>query len=150
MSWINRVMGKQPDTDARPSFKVTSEEIMRDMGALANIEGVPTTEFANDKNDLSAMVQCADAEERNYWGQASGGRICAAPFYFERAAILLKKNKDHLGEIAVCERWVAIAEDYKDQAYVLAGMAALVHKGPRSIAIYERLRKAGRKTPPHP
>lgn len=146
MSWIDRVLGKKPDSNTRPIFQITGEEIMRDMGALANIEGVPTTEFAGDKNDLGTMMQCVDAEERNYWGQPSGGRISAAPFYFERAAILLKKQKDHAGEIRTCERWVAIAEDYKSQAHVIAGLAALVHKGPRSIAIYERLKKAKAKT----
>ena len=148
MSWIKRLLGKQPDSPARPIYKVTSEEIMRDMGALANIGGVPTTEFAGDKDNLDAMTQCVDAEERNYWGQPSGGRLCAAPFYFERVAILLKKQKDFAGEIRACERWVAIIEDYKSQAHVIAGMAALVHKGPRSIAICERLKKAKARSAP--
>ena len=151
MSWIKQVLdGSTQQGATKPDFEITSEEIMRDMGALAHISGVPTTEFAGDKNDLSAMVQCVAAEERNYWGQAAGSRICAAPFYFERAAILFKKNKNALSEISMCERWVAIAEDYKAQACVQAGLFALVHKGPRSAAIYERLRKAKEKLPPQP
>lgn len=146
MSWIKQVLdGSTQQGATKPDFEIASEEIMRDMGALANISGVPTTEFASDKDNLSAMVQCAAAEERNYWGQAPGSRLCAAPFYFERAAVLFKKNKNLLGEISACERWVAIAEDYKGQASVKSGLFARVHDGPRSLAIYKRLRKAKAK-----
>lgn len=88
------------------------------------------------------MLRRCEIEEASYWRQPKGERACAAPYFFERAAILLRKSKDFAGEIAICERWKAIADDYKKQPLVRAKQAALVHKGPRSAAILARLSKA--------
>lgn len=122
---------------------LTSEDLMRQTGILAQAGGKPTPELAeSSKNDIDAMRLCCDAEELNYWSQVEGARICAAPFYFERVAILNRKNKDYTSEISVIDRWKAIIGDYKSQPMVRAGRAALVHKGPRSIAIAARLPKA--------
>ncbi|MFJ7883548.1 hypothetical protein ACIQYF_08560 [Pseudomonas sp. NPDC096917] len=122
---------------------LTSENLMRQMEILAQLDGKPTYELAEfGKNNIDVMRLCCDAEELNYWSQVKGARICAAPFYFERVAILNRKKKDYTSEIRVIERWKAIIGDYKSQPMVRGGRAALVHKGPRSIAIAARLPKA--------
>lgn len=124
-------------------MELTSEDLMRQMGILAQVGGKPTFELADSgKNDIEVMRLCCDSEESNYWQQAEGTRISAAPFYFERLAILSRKEKDYAQEIHTIERWKAIISDYKSQSMVKAGRAALVHKGPRSIAITARLPKA--------
>ena len=121
---------------------MSSKDLMRKSNALAVVDGRPTHELADQKYDIDAMLQCCDAEDINYWGQQEGARLCAAPFYFERAAILLRRNKDYLGEIAICMRWKAITDDYKGQSIVKAKHAVLTHKGPHSIAILSRPAKA--------
>jgi hypothetical protein len=127
----------------RTVMDLTSEDLMRQMGILAQVGGKPTYELPeSSKNNIDVMRLCCDAEESNYWSQVEGARICAAPFYFERVAILNRKNKDYTSEISVIDRWKAIIGDYKSQPMVRAGRAALVHMGPRSIAIAARLSKA--------
>lgn len=107
------------------------------------VNGIPAHELAETcKDDLEVMLACCLAEESSYWRQPEGERLCAAPFCFERAAILLRKAKEFSEEVSVCERWKAIANDYKRQPMVKARQAALVHKGPRSEAILARLTKA--------
>ncbi|WP_181295179.1 hypothetical protein [Pseudomonas sp. Q2-TVG4-2] len=108
-----------------------------------DVNGIPTYELAETgKHDLATMLACCAAEADSYWRQPEGERLCAAPYYFERAAILLRKSKDYSGEVAVCERWKAIANDYKRQPIVKARQAALAHEGPRAEAILARLKKA--------
>jgi hypothetical protein len=121
----------------------TSEDWLRQEGRLAEVDGQPTYVFATlAKNDLSVMLRCCEAEAEVYWRQAPGDRISAAPFFFERAAILLRKQRRYADEVAVCEQWQSIAKDYQTQPAVHAGRMALVHLGPRSVKILERLEKA--------
>lgn len=109
----------------------------------AIFEGVPTYEIADTScNDLEAMMACCNAEEESYWSQRQGERLCAAPFYFERAAILSRKAQAYEAEIEICRRWKEIARDYASQPMVKAGHAAKVHLGPRSKAIKARYVKA--------
>ncbi|MDH0157369.1 hypothetical protein [Stutzerimonas stutzeri] len=109
----------------------------------AEVGGVATYEHAADgKDDLETMLRCCDAEEASYWEQCEGERFCAAPYFFQRVAILQRKAKNYAGEISACERWKAIANDYRRQPMVKARQAVLVHKGPRSEAILARLPKA--------
>jgi hypothetical protein len=110
-----------------PNTTISAEQLLRTAGALAEVDGRPTYELADKKNDLKIMLKCCKAEERNYWQQPPGERLCAAPFYFQRAAILFRKQKDFEAEIAVCLRWVEMAEDYKEQPMVASGNAAQVH-----------------------
>lgn len=113
------------------------------LGIQAKVGDTPTHELASSsRHDLQVMLECCEAEEANYWKQPAGQRACAAPFYFERVAILSRKAKDYSTEVAVCERWKAIADDYAGQSIVRDGMAALVHQGPRSVAILGRMDKA--------
>lgn len=121
----------------------TSENMLREQGRLAEVDGQPTYSFAESaKNDLAVMLRCCEAETANYWRQPKGHRLSAAPFYFERAAILLRKQRRYAEELAVCEAWRSIIEDYQSQPSVQAGRMALAHKGPRSIKILERMDKA--------
>ncbi|MEE4463792.1 hypothetical protein V2S84_17080 [Azotobacter chroococcum] len=125
------------------ALTISSEDIMRGMGAWACVDEKPTFAFATThKHDLEMMLRCCDAEESTYWSQPQGRRLCAAPSYFERVAILSRKAKDYAGEVTICERWERIINDYIAQPMVIDGRAALVHKGPRSIAILARLPKA--------
>lgn len=121
----------------------SSLDYRRERRMKPEVNGTPTYELAETgKHDLAAMLACCAAEADSYWRQPEGERLCAAPYYFERAAILLRKAKDYSGEIDICERWKAIANDYKRQPMVKARLAALAHKGPRAEAILERLKKA--------
>ncbi|WP_212809015.1 hypothetical protein [Pseudomonas sp. Seg1] len=114
-----------------------------DLGLQAKVAGVATYDLAQSgKDDPEIMQACCDAEANNYWSQAEGNRVCAAPFYFERLAILHRKSRNYVGEIAICEQWQTITDDYKSQPIVKRRSAALVHKGPRSVAILARLKKA--------
>jgi len=110
-------------------FSVGSADLMRRNNALAEVDGIPTHELADQKYDIEVMLQCCDAEEENYWRQPGGRRLCAAPYYFMRAAILHRKLKEYAEEIAICKRWKAIAANYASQAIVKSGRAAQNHKG---------------------
>lgn len=117
--------------------------IIDDSFLSAEVEGIPTYELAEPgKNDLKTMQACCEAESKNYWRQPEGSRLCAAPFYFERLAILCRRAKDYSGEVSICEQWKTIISDYKSQLIVLDGRAAQVHEGGRSEAIISRLKKA--------
>lgn len=116
---------------------------VRGKSGLAAVEGKPTFAYATThKHDIQMMFRCCEAEESTYWSQPNGHRLCAAPYYFERAAVLSRKAKDYAGEVTICERWERIINDYMAQPMVTEGRAALVHKGPRSVAILARLPKA--------
>lgn len=88
------------------------------------------------------MRECCEAEVANYWRQPENERMCAAPYYFTRLAILNRKVKNYAAEIEACESWKAIINDYKRQPMVKARRAALAHKGSDSIAMLARLPKA--------
>ncbi|MCG6574862.1 hypothetical protein EGM97_09095 [Pseudomonas sp. AF32] len=109
----------------------------------AKVGETPTHDLAESgKNDPEIMRACCEAEAAHYWKQPEGDRICAAPYYFARLAILHRKAKDYTAEIAICEQWKAIIDDYKSQPMVIAERAAQAHRGPRSEAIVTRLKKA--------
>lgn len=96
----------------------------------------------SDKHNLELMEECCEAGSAIYWSQVEGERLCAAPYYFERVAILRRKNKDFSGEIDICNQWKAIISDYRKQPMVISGRAARVHLSPRSLALLARYPKA--------
>ena len=107
------------------------------------VDGKNTFDLAKDsKDDLDLMRRCAEAESEFYWSQPSGERLCAAPFYFLRVAILSKKAGDIAAEVEICEQWKAITKDYKSQPMVKSKEAALTHKGGASESILARLPRA--------
>ncbi|MCL2790983.1 MAG: hypothetical protein FWD79_10120 [Desulfobulbus sp.] len=66
----------------------------------ATVDDSPTYEFPEShKHDLPMMLRCCEAELRN---MASTG-AAAAPFYFARAAILAKKEKNYELEVKICQ-----------------------------------------------
>jgi len=123
-------------------WTLKAEDILRQSSALAEVDGKPTSSFAAQKNDLETMLSCCDAEESTYWRQAPGSRISAAPFFFERAAIILSKRKQYADVVTICNRWVAIADDYRNQPMVFNGSAAQCHLGPRARAIEKQRARA--------
>lgn len=102
------------------------------------------------KDNLKAMLRGVQAQESAYWAQPAGSRNSAAPYCFERAAILLRKQGEYDREIEVCKRWISIMDDYQNQPMVKAGRASLTHNGPTSLAIVARLSTAEElaKSPP--
>ena len=123
-------------------WEKSSESLLRDLGALAQVGSVPTYELIHQKHNLEVMLQCCCAEESTYWSQPKGSRICAAPFFFERAAILLGKQKAYAEQIQICDRWESIVADFQGQPMVQAGKVALTHLGPSAASISTRRLKA--------
>lgn len=117
----------------------TSGDLLVSGGLQAMVDGVPTYHLSNQKDNLDVMAKCAVAEIENYWNQTEGARLCAAPFFFERAAILYRKAKQHTDEVRICEAWVGIVDDYSQQD---ANKYAQVHLGAKSQAILKRMPKA--------
>lgn len=150
-TWQDRAaaVGALVDPNDKKSFTNSSFESteasalsgmsLMDQGLQANVNGPPTYELADQKHNLDIMGACAEAEVSNYWQQPQGERLSAAPFFFERAAILYRKNKQYEKEIEICKAWIAIMNDYTNQDME---RYAKVHLGPRSKAIYHRLPKA--------
>lgn len=127
------------DNQTKQSTTTTSEGLVTQAELQALVNGKPTYHYANQKHDLDVMLACVNAEIENYWKQPSGQRLCAAPFYFERAAILYRKAKLYADEIRICETWISIIKDYSNQGNDLA---AKVNLGPSSQGILKRLPKA--------
>lgn len=139
MSLFDRIRSKFANQRPAPA----QVRVVDLLGVSATVGGVPTYELADTgKHDLATMLACCDAEESNYWKQPAGERMCAAPYCFERVAMLCRKAKDYQGEIAICKRWKAIAKDYGAQPSVRNGWGAQVHKGAREIALVNRAKKA--------
>lgn len=139
MSLLDRLFKK-----ANPSFKKengearTSGELISEITDGANlVGGKQTWESAEThKDDVEYMKRCCDAELKT---MAAAGSV-AAPFYFERVAILSRKQKNYRQEVECCERYILAVEEF----YRVAGHEehADVRKGPRYKAILERLSKA--------
>ncbi len=66
--------------------------------------------------------------------------LVAAPYYFERVAILSRKEKGYRQEIHYCEAHIRLVESF--YAYHGTEGKADVRKGPRFQAIVARLPKA--------
>ncbi|MFZ3184746.1 MAG: hypothetical protein WA173_11465 [Pseudomonas sp.] len=139
MSLLDRLFKK-----ATPSFRKengetkTSGELIAEVTNGANlVDGKQTWEHAEiHKDDLEYMKRCCDAELE---AMAAAGTV-AAPFYFERVAILSRKQKNFRQEVEYCERYIQAVKEF----YHMRGHEghADVRKGPRYKAIVERLSKA--------
>lgn len=104
-----RMDGKTVDaTPTRPKTKV--EALPPHRSEAPHVDSTNTYEFAeNHKHDLEMMVKCSNAELQAY---KETGQI-PAPFYFERVAILARKQKKHALEVKVCEQYIRIIEKLK-------------------------------------
>jgi len=67
--------------------------------------------------------------------------LVAAPYYFERVAILYRKQKKYALEINICEKYIGIVNSYYRKIKDLTTVAD-IRKGPRYQAIVKRLPKA--------
>lgn len=96
-----------------------------------------------DQNDIDVMLRVCNEVENWYRSQPEASfKHAPPPAYFLRAAILSRKHHDYSGEVAICERWIAMAEDYSSQQAVKEGLAANVAVGGSSVEIAKRLSKA--------
>ena len=116
----------------------TSGELLDEVAHGTNlVDGKHTWEYAEShKDDIEFMKRCCDAELAT---MASAG-LAPAPFYFERVAILSRRQKNYRQEVEYCERYIQAVETF----YEMSGHGghADVRKGPRYKAILERLPKA--------
>ena len=116
----------------------TSGELISELTDGANlVDGNQTWELAAEKkHDIEYMKKCCDAELKTM--EAVG--IVAAPYYFERVAVLSRKEKNFRQEIHYCETYIRLVEDY----YAKRGMEGIadVRRGPRFRAIVARIPKA--------
>lgn len=88
------------------------------------------------KNDIETMKRCCAAELETY---AKTGLV-PAPYYFERVAILARKRGEFDQEIACCEQYIRVVDEYY-RSNNLADTVG-VKAGPRYAAIVKRLAKS--------
>ncbi|MDB9798184.1 hypothetical protein OAB85_05910 [Pseudomonadales bacterium] len=129
---------KQPALQKEDGSPKTRGELIFEVTDEANlVDGKQTWELAEEKkNDLEAMKRCCDAELKTM--EKVG--LVPAPYYFERVAILSRKNKNYQQEILYCEQYIEKVESFYSKNGT-EGVAD-VRKGPRFKAIVKRLRKA--------
>ena len=116
----------------------TSGELISELTDGANlVDGKQTWELsAEKKHDIEYMKKCCDAELKTM--EAVG--LVASPYYFERVAVLSRKEKNFRQEIHYCETYIRLVEDY----YAKRGTEGIadVRRGPRFRAIVARIPKA--------
>lgn len=139
MSLLSKLFGKKnPDFRKANGKPKTSGELIAEVTDGANlVDGKQTWEYAEDKiHDLHYMKKCCDAELKTI----DKAGLVPAPYYFERVAILYRKEKNYEQEVAYCEKYIETVEIYY-QKNGTKGIAD-VRKGPRFQAIVKRLPKA--------
>jgi len=117
--------------------KPLGEAVAEATGGANLVDGKQTWELvASWKHDIEVMKRCCTAEMETY---AKTGLV-PAPYYFERVAILARKLKDFDQEIAYCETYMRVVDDYYrvNNLPPEEGLKA----GPRYRAIVKRLAKA--------
>jgi len=139
MGFLSRLFGRETtDFEQKNSSPETSGELIAEQTNGANlVDGKQTLEYAEEKkHDIECMKDCCAAELKTM--KLTG--LVPAPYYFERVAILSRKNKDYKQEIEYCTSYIDAVEDYytKNDAEKVAD----VRKGPRYQAIVKRLPKA--------
>ncbi|WP_432413887.1 hypothetical protein [Pantoea allii] len=101
------------------------------------VDGAPTYELAHQKkHDLDVMRHCCESEMRMMRVE----NIIAAPFYFERVAILARKIKDYRLEVDIIEEYLKGVAEYYEKNGLISGEGVMA--GPRYQAISKRLSKA--------
>lgn len=129
---------KQPSIHKKDGTPKTSGELIAEVTDGANlVDGKQTWELAEEKkHDIEAMKRCCDAE-LNTMDKAG---MVPAPYYFERVAILSRKEKNYEQEIFYCEQYIEKVKKF----YLKNGTAGIadVRKGPTYQAIVKRLQKA--------
>ncbi len=89
------------------TLKTSSDYISEIADRVNIVDGKPTWEHAENKqNDLAFMLRCCDAEMH----AMQKADLVAAPFYFERVAILLRKSGEYQQEIDFCKNYIAMVD----------------------------------------
>ena len=116
----------------------TSGELIAEVTDGANlVEGKQTWEYSEEKkHDIEYMKKCCTAEIKTM--EKTG--LVPAPYYFERVAILARKEKDYQQEVSICEQYIQAVESYYKT--IKGQSVADVRKGPRYKAIVKRLPNA--------
>ena len=140
---LRKLFGSVSDTGAKESIASvalprTSGEYITQIAEGSNlVDGKPTWEHAEErKGDLEFMLRCCEAELTTMHKAC----IVAAPYYFERAAILLRKAKEYKREVELCERYIREVGAYYQRPSTQE--AADVRRGPRYGSIVARVPKA--------
>ncbi|MEQ8288727.1 MAG: hypothetical protein RIB78_03275 [Gammaproteobacteria bacterium] len=102
-----------------------------------HVDSKKTWELVEEnKDDIDVMKQCCMAELRTM--EDTG--LVPTPYYFERVAILSKKDKNYAQEVYYCGQYVEKIEAYYSKYGI--DRVADIRKGPRYKAIVKRLEKA--------
>jgi len=139
MSFLSKLFRKKNTSLNRVSGEPkTSGKLITELTDGANlVDGKQTWESADEKkHDIEYIKKCCDAELKTM--ETAG--IVAAPYYFERIAVLSRKAKNYRQEIHYCETYIRLVENYYAK-HDTEGIAD-VRKGPRFQAIVSRLPKA--------
>lgn len=113
------------------------EAIAKVTGGANLVDGKQTWELAKEKkHELLTMKKCCNAELTTY--RKTG--LSPAPYYFERVAILCRREKDYAQEVEYCEKYIEIIEEYYRENGIPDNIG--VKMGPRYQAICKRLPKA--------
>nr|WP_241392023.1 hypothetical protein [Serratia entomophila] len=138
MNWFNRLMQRRKDIESSSLMNKTTGEIITELtGGRFLVHGKPVYELAREcKNDIEIMLLCCDSEleKMNKIGQV------AAPFYFERAAIIARKNKNYKLEVDIIERYITELEGFYRLNSLPVGSGVMA--GPRFSSIVSRLEKS--------
>ena len=139
MSILRKLLQRRAPSLSKVSGKPkTSGELISELTDGANlVGGKQTWELADGKkHDIEYMKKCCDAELMTM--ETVG--LVASPYYFERVAVLSRKEKNFRQEIHYCETYIRLVEDY----YAKRGAEGIadVRKGPRFQAIIARIPKA--------
>jgi hypothetical protein len=129
---------KDPKLTKASGEPKTSSELIAEVTEGANlVEGKQTWEYSEEKkHDVEYMKKCCDAEIKTM--EKAG--LVPAPYYFERVAILSRREKDYLQEVDYCEKYIKIVEDfYKDHCTVHVAIE-IAH-----LLALEQLRKQSKK-----
>lgn len=139
MNLFGRLLNrKKPDLQKLDGSAKTSGELITEITDGANlVNGKQTWELvAEGKSDIEIMKECCLAELKTM--DIAG--LVPAPYYFERVAILSRKEKLYEQEIFFCEQYIEKVEGFY-RKHGTKGYAD-VRKGPRYKAIVQRLPKA--------
>ncbi len=104
----------------------------------ATVNDRPTYEWADEaKNNLELCLACCEAELVVF--EENRGTLAPAPFFVERATVLLAKEKRWAELVSVAEAYLTALERYRQQA---SGESAKVWLSPKVEKVRERLEKA--------
>lgn len=119
--------------------EIKGQEIINSMANNKNlVDGKPTHFYANSKynGDIDIMKKCCDAEIE----QMNCTGMVPAPYYFERVAILYRKEKNYEKEIEFCKMYIELIENYYNNSETRD--AVDIRQGKTYKKIVDRLEKA--------